>query len=244
MAPRNILLACLLSLAGCATGVDAEPVGRSASPYVGGVRLTPTYEDGVVELAFLGMSGSAGDRVVLAEPGDGDDVVLASFGTDGRGYGTLEIADLVPGTYVARAYFDWDGTSGHQRRGESVEFTVEPAEWGTPALSTAPEVAPGEDVVVVYDELAGYLADSLTIAHAGDPAEAALARWKTGGARTGTKTFSGLALTDGAYVVRFFMPGSTAPDVEVPFEVRTQGEMPLMVRGLTTTTPESYETEM
>jgi len=81
-----------------------------------------SYPSGeLVRVFFEDMASSGGETVVLARAGGPPEEILQERPTQGRSSGTVAFAAVVPGTYVARAFFNTPVVQA-----ESVPFNVQP----------------------------------------------------------------------------------------------------------------------
>jgi hypothetical protein len=122
--------------------------------------------------------------------------------TGGGTSGTMTFANqgLPPGTYEARAYYDWAGTQSFTIQQRSASFTI-----GASATMLAPSMssyANGASVPITFSGFTGSTTDWIAIFEPGAPDSTYVAYQYTGGGTSGTLTFSGLA--QGSYEARYF----------------------------------------
>jgi hypothetical protein len=171
--------------------------------------VTPnkTSYDGTepVIITYANMSDSGGDWIAIATPGQ-------AAGSEARyqyiGYhynGTVSFNGILPGTYVARAYFNQDptniiATSQQFTVGGNAQTTV------TPTKATFDGVEP---VLINYANMLGSGGDWIGIALPGEAADAEGRYAYTGGAFSGQVSFSGLPTLPSYTVRAYFNNGTT-----------------------------------
>jgi hypothetical protein len=176
-------------------------VTTDAATYVTGTDVIVTY---------AGMSGDPQDWIAVAPAGSPDNVYTKYIYTGGTLGGNASFSGLGVGTWVARAYF----SNSFIKRAESASFTVT-APAGPATVSTdKSSYATGEDVVVTFSGMSGSSIDWISIAAAGS-ADSSFVQYRfTGGAFSGTMTFSGLAA--GSYVARAYFNNTYTKEAETP----------------------------
>src|SRR5262249_21656382 len=127
--------------------------------------------------------------------------------------GSMTFSGILPGTYVARAFFN----NGSTVQAQSASFTITGTADTTVSTDKA-SYATTDTVVVSFAHMAGYYLDYVTIAPAGSSATTITQYAYTKGVVTGTKSFSGLAA--GTYVARgYFNDGTTIMAESASFSV-------------------------
>ena len=154
-----------------------------------------------VVINYTGMSGATFDWIGISAPGAAPGAYDAYTYTYGMSAGAAQFANLPPGTYVARAYFD----NGNEVKATSTEFTVQ---GNTTCTTDKATYAAGETVVVTYTGMLGHPADWVSLSLPGSP-EGSYVYWTfTGGGQAGSKAFDGVPA--GTYVARcHFQNGNT-----------------------------------
>ena len=178
-----------------------------------------------IVVAFSGMDGTAGDSIALAPAGSDPTAVAASQLTGGAASGTTTFAaGVVPGSYVARAFFGGD-TSVHA---ESAPFTI------TLAVDSGPQLVagqasydPGSAIQIFYANVDP--AGSLTLAIAGSPDGSSLAQQSLGGSASGTASFASTYLPMNSYVARAFAADGSKLTESAPFTVSNANETTQLV---------------
>lgn len=196
----------------------------------------------MIDVAFLGMSGSDQDYVATVPAGASLTSFLVYSYTGGLREGRLSLpAPTAPGNYELRAFFNEDETVlraslAFTVAGDAVATTTTTATTTTPvgpddsaratlALDQA-SYAPGAAISVTYGKMSGAANDYVSTAPAGAPYSSYLQYAYTNGATEGVATLT--APTEpGAYEVRaFYREDETILRGSVPFVV--QGSAPVV----------------
>ncbi len=199
----------------------------------------------MIDVEFLGMSGSSQDYVATAATGAPSSTFLAYAYTDGRRDGRLTLsAPAAPGSYELRAFFNEDETVLRA----SLPFTVAGSAVATATTTTtntpantpaSPDdsaratlaldgasYAPGAAITVTYSAMSGASTDYVSTASAGAPNSSYLQYVYTNGTAEGVATLTA-PNEPGAYEVRaFFREDEAILRGAVPFVVEGSASVP------------------
>ncbi|HLL24882.1 MAG TPA: hypothetical protein VK427_22265, partial [Kofleriaceae bacterium] len=143
---------------GCASPTD-EAV---AEQEVVTTNLT-TYTQGQnIVVSFTNMQGASSDWIAIARTTDSDSVYWAYAYTGGATSGTVTFTmpTFAPGTYEARAFYDWNGTQSFTVQQRSAPFTIT----GNTSLSPSSATYPlGQAVTINYTGFSGSTTDWVAI---------------------------------------------------------------------------------
>ncbi|CAN5366334.1 hypothetical protein BH11MYX1_BH11MYX1_20610 [soil metagenome] len=175
--------------------------------------LTPNltaYTSGQdIVVNYTGMSGATTDWISIAYTTDPADTYEVWQYTGGGATGTVTFTApaLTGGSYQARGYYDWAGTSSFTIQQTSASFTISGG--ATPTVSTDKlGYASGENVTVSWTNLPGNQLDWIAISAAGSPAASYVTYVYTMGATSGTHVFTGLP--SGNYEARAYLDNKYA----------------------------------
>ena len=206
-------LALVLSASGCDSGqlgeADQQIVTASVTPDHSA--YTPGQD---IAIAFTSDSGAATDWVALALTSDAPNVYRDWQYTGGGGSGTVTFIapSLSNGTYEARLFYDWAGTSSYTVEASGA-FSV-----GAGVSTTKSAYNGTEPVVVDYVGLPGNQKDWVAIAPQGSPNTVFSAWTYTNGQISGEASFTGIS--PGTFVARTFIDdGYTLQSESAPFTV-------------------------
>jgi hypothetical protein len=181
-----VVFAC--AVAGACNGVEdqtentQEVVTTDLTTYTQGQTVIVTYNN---------MQGATTDWIALSRTTDNDDVYWAWQYTGGGTSGTATFTNpgLTQGTYEARAYYDWAGTSSYTVQQRSAPFMVT----GNAMLAaTQSSYAAGSPVTINYSGFSGSTTDWISI-HSPGSADENYIDWQyTGGGMSGSLTFNNL----------------------------------------------------
>lgn len=190
-----------LSGAGCA---DLAEEGASEHALAAGLSTDKAsyVANEQVQVTFSGMSGASSDWIAIAHAGDPDTAYTAFSYTGGGTDGTLTFAPLAPGSYEARAYYDWDNTASYMVQARAT-FTVTAQPAGVTAAPSAPSYTPNSPVIINYTGLTGTSTDWVAIAVPGSAPTDFVRFSYTNGSPSGSVEF-GAGLPAGSYVARTF----------------------------------------
>src|SRR5262249_50289128 len=139
-----------------------------------------------INVLFSNMLGVGSDFVTIAPAGSSASTETR-YAYTGPISGTKTFTGILPGTYVARAYF----ANGNTIQGESASFTITGS--ANPTVSTdKASYGATDSVVVSWSNFPGYYNDYVTIEPAGSPPVSELRYAYTKGVASGSTSFSGL----------------------------------------------------
>lgn len=181
----------------------SESIPYGASIWIRqGIRTPkPTYaafEPPVVE--FSGFPGNENDWITVVPAGAPPETQGQFYYTAGRRSGSFTFDGLAPGTYEARAFFNWP--AGGRIVRHVAAFVVGDAAPAPVVRTQKPSYAPKEPIVVEYLGFPG-TNDWITVTAASNPAEQYGQFFYTGGKQGGFFTFTGLEA--GVYEVRAYL---------------------------------------
>ena len=189
------------------TPVFAQPVPRWRT----GLRA---IVDGGIAVHFEGMRGASGDWIALARAGSGPTEYVTYQYPGERTHGVLTFADPGEGDYVVRAYF---GSSSYVVRAETPPFHVTDRCRGDhgdgPRVSATRD---GANVFVRFSGLCGTPTDWIAIAPLGAAAQSYQAWQYTNGARDGVIQLANVP--PGQWVARIFTNWSATHSYDVRAE--------------------------
>ncbi len=216
---RNVALLGLVMFAGCALGEQEPATGESAASITGSTVSTDANSyapNQGITVSWTGLPGNTNDWIALAPAGADNASVNAWVYTAGAVSGSHTFGGLsATGSYVARAF----SNDSYDLLSESSGFTVAASTGGNVSTS-ASSYTTGQTIVANWTGLPGTSTDWIAIAPAGSSAQTITAWSYTGGAASGSHSFTGLS-TVGNYVVRIFPQDSYATAGEAPFTVAT-----------------------
>lgn len=201
----GLVLIAMLAFAACTDSLTTGETGQEV--------LTPNLtaytvgQDIVVD--YTGMSGAATDWISIAFTTDPSNTYELWQFTGGGTSGTMTFAApaLTGGTYEARGYYDWSGTSNFIIQQTSPSFTITGG--ATPMVSTDKATyASGENVVLSWTNLPGNMFDWVAISPAGSAASSYIDFVYTNGATSGSHVFAGLPA--GNYEARAYLDNKYA----------------------------------
>lgn len=233
---RYLLAAAMVTLVACdglgTSSAEQEVVSTDLTAYQTGNNVVVNYSN---------MGGAATDWISLSQTTDVDSAYEAWQFTGGGTSGTLTFTSphLSPGTYEARAYYDWAGTNSFTVQQRSPSFSVGGSATVTPSM---PSYTFASDVVINYTNFSGSTTDWVGIFPPGAPNDpSGYVAWQyTGGPTNGSLTFSGLAA--GTYEARYFADWAGSHSF-APYVISSQfsvGSMP----AITTDHPQYGQGEM
>lgn len=196
-----LLAAGVLGSFGCGLASDSEQ-GETSQDVVT-TDLTAYTQGQDIIVSFTGMQGTSGDWITIAQPSDPSNVYQAWTFTGGATSGsvTFSAPALAAGTYEARAYYNWYGTSSYTIQQRSASFTVSSGT-SSPMLSASSSSYPqGATVPITYSGFSGAATDWIAINPVGSADTAYVSYQYTGGGTSGTVNFSGLP--SGTYEARY-----------------------------------------
>ncbi len=168
---------------------ESQPftVGQGAVATLSSDRSTYAAGDPVI-VSYAGLVGYATDWIAITEDGAPLTSYVRYVYTGGASAGTASFTGLTSGTYRARAFLN----NGYTLEAESATFTVDAGT--TPSVTTNASSYPVNPTVVVqFQGLPGYAGDWIAVAEDGAPPTRVVKWAYTGGAHTGTLSFTGLA---------------------------------------------------
>ncbi len=202
--------------------IEAESQAFTIAP--GGVPSVasdvPSYvAGGTVTASFANLAGYAHDWIAVAQIDTPPTSYVRFAYTNGATGGVLSFDGLSGGTYVLRAFKN----NSYTLQAESAPFTI--AQAGVPAVTAdRGSYGAGDTIVITYSGLVGYTTDWIVITGDGAPATSYIRFTYTGGATSGTVSFSGLS--SGTYRARAFLNnGYTLQAESAPFTIET-GTLP------------------
>ncbi|MFN0247153.1 MAG: hypothetical protein ACKV2T_09595 [Kofleriaceae bacterium] len=186
---------------------DSYVVLAESAVFTVGLEITTdasTYALNVpIVVSWNNLPGNATDWVAIAPEGSSYDTIIAWVYAPSAS-GSHQFAGLGgAGNYVARAFLD----NSYSLLGESAPFSV--GAGGTATVgSDASSYTVGQDIVVSWSSFPGNALDWVAIAPEGS-SDSTVTRWAyTGGAASGSVSFTGGVGTAGNYVVRGFLNDS------------------------------------
>jgi hypothetical protein len=150
-----------------------------------------------VTINFAGLPGNTTDWIAISAVNSAPTSFVTYKYTGGATSGSVDVAGVAGGTYVARAYEN----NTYVILKESAPFTVTAS--AATLTTDKGSYTPAESALFTYSGLSGTATDWLAIALAGSDVHDFVAFQYTDGAPSGTKSFS-LAGLNGSYVARSF----------------------------------------
>lgn len=210
-----VLLALMTTWAACTD----DQLGETSQEVVTTNLTTYTVGDNIV-VNYTGMNGSTTDWITLALQNDPANTYAAWQYTGGGAAGSVTFVapNLTPGTYVARAYYDWVGTNSFTIQQTSATFTV--GGGVTPTIAASQAVYPaGATAVLNYSNLPGNTLDWVAVSEAGSPVTSYVAFQYTSGVTTGSASFAGLP--SGNYEARAYRDNTYSLIASSTFSIGT-----------------------
>jgi hypothetical protein len=191
------LVGCVVGSSACGTVDDAQ---TKSTQDVVTTNLTTYMQGQNIVVTYNGMQGAPSDWIAIARTTDADTVTWLYKYTGGGTSGMITFTNptLPQGTYEARAYYNWAGTSSYTVQQRSAPFTV-----GGNAMLAASQnsYATGAPVVINYSGFSGASTDWISIHTPNSPDTQYIAFQYTGGGTSGMRTFTNLPT--GIYEARY-----------------------------------------
>jgi len=106
--------------------VGEDPNAGCERGHPGRTALSASADGDTAFVRFAGLCGAAQDWIAIAAVDAPPSTYVKWVYTGGTRDGVLSFADLPPGRYVARVFFDWTGTQSYDVRAQSDPFWVAP----------------------------------------------------------------------------------------------------------------------
>lgn len=173
-----------------------------------------------ITVSWTHLPGKPRDWIAITPAGSSTTTVTTWAYTGGSIDGSAVFTVAATGSYVARAFLD----DTYGLVAESAPFTIDA---GTISVTTNPVYAVGEQITVTWANTPGNALDWIALAPSSSSDPTVIAWVYTGGAASGSHTFSGLSAT-GTYVARAFLNDTYTKLAEsAVFTVQTSAVLPV-----------------